>query len=150
MPLLPDTGRIALDRVSHIIATTSDFPDYHAACEAMISVVKPEWVTASVARNKLAQIRPYSPDPRQFFAGVTISCADLPAGDKDAIIGGVVATGGQYSGALSRLVTHIVALTDQHEKCQQAISKKLPCTIVLPHWFVLFQTSILEKESKCV
>lgn len=102
----------------------------------MIAVVKPEWVVASLNKNKLAQIRPYSPDPKLFFAGVTVSCADLPAGDKDAIIGGVVAMGGQYSGSLSRLVTHIVALTDQHEKCRQAMTRKLPCTIVLPHWSV--------------
>ncbi len=137
VPLIPETGRIALDKVSHIISISSDFPDYHAASDALIPVVKPEWVTASLFREKLAQIRPYSPDPRLFFAGVTVTCADLPSGDKDAVIAGVVAMGGQYSGILTRQVTHIVALTDQHEKCQQAISRRLPCTIVLPHWWVL-------------
>ena len=123
-----------MDQTTHIIATTSDFPEYGAAVDAMTSVVKPEWVTVSLAKNRLAQIRPYSPDPRLFFAGVTICCADLPPGDKDAIVGGVVAMGGQYSGNLSKMVTHVVALTEQHEKCQQALARKMPCSIVLPHW----------------
>ncbi|KAI9887423.1 MAG: hypothetical protein M1823_000760 [Watsoniomyces obsoletus] len=135
VPLLDDAGRVDLERVTHIIAATSDFPDYGPATDAMISVVQPEWITTSLARKKLAQIRPYNPDPRLFFAGVTICCAGLPSGDKDAIIGGVVAMGGQYTGSLSRVVTHIVALTEQNEKCQQAMARKMPCSMVLPHWF---------------
>ena len=102
--------------------------------DELIPVVRPEWVTTSLSKRRLAQLRPYSPDPRLFFAGVTVCCADLPPGDKDAIIGGVIAMGGQYTGHLTKLVTHIVALTEHNEKCQQAISKKLRCTIVLPHW----------------
>ena len=125
-----------MDRITHVIAASSDFPDYHAACDAMVSVVKPEWVGASLAKKKLANIRPYSPDPRLFFAGVTVTCADIPSGDRDAIVGGVVAMGGQYSGNLSKMVTHVVALTDQHEKCREAMTKKLPCKTVLPHWSV--------------
>lgn len=134
VPLNRETGRVPLEQVTHIISNSSDFPDYGLATDALISVVKPGWIIASLSKNRLAQIRPYSPDPRLFFAGVTICCADLPPGDKDAIIGGVVAMGGQYSGSLTRLVTHIVALTDQHEKCQHVIAKKLKCCIVLPHW----------------
>lgn len=134
VPIEAGGGRVPVSAVTHIISATADFPDYSRATDAMISVVKPDWVSASLSRKRLAQIRPYSPDPRLFFAGVTICCADLPPGDKEAIIGGVVAMGGQYSGSLTRLVTHIVALTEQHEKCQQAIARKLRCTIVLPHW----------------
>jgi hypothetical protein len=134
IPLLPHSGKLDVARVTHVIAATSDFSDYPAACDAMVSVVKPEWVATSLARNKRAQVRPYSPDPRLFFAGVTVCCADIPPGDRDAIIGGVVAMGGQYSGNLTAQVTHIVALTEQHEKCQQAIQRRLKCTIVLPHW----------------
>ncbi|KAI9790287.1 MAG: hypothetical protein M1816_005312 [Peltula sp. TS41687] len=135
VPLDRETGKVQLDQITHIISTSSDFPSYAPAIDALISVVKPGWVYTSISKKRLAQIRPYSPDPRLIFAGVTICCADLPPGDKDAIIGGVVAMGGQYSGSLSKLVTHIVALTDQHEKCQQAIARKLKCCIVLPHWF---------------
>ncbi|KAI9851664.1 MAG: hypothetical protein M1838_003133 [Thelocarpon superellum] len=128
-------GKIHLEDVTHIISMTSDFPEYHAALDAFVSVVKPAWVTASVAKQRLAPMRPYSPDPRLFFSGVTLTCVDLPEGDKEAIIGGVLAMGGQYSASLTKMVTHIVALTEDNEKCQKAIIKALPCKTVLPHWF---------------
>ena len=122
---------------SHIISSTSDFPDYHPAVEAFISVVKPEWITTSIARKRLVQIRQYNPDPRLFFSGVTVYCIDLPPGDMDAIHGGVVAMGGQYSESLTKLVTHIVALTDDTEKCRQAKTKGMRCKVVLPHWYAI-------------
>ncbi|KAI9698918.1 MAG: hypothetical protein M1836_003107 [Candelina mexicana] len=131
----PTPGRIPLKGISHIISTTSDFPDYAAAGDALIPVVKPEWVTASLSKKRLANPRQYSPDPRLFFSGVTVCCTDLPSGDKDAIIGGVLAMGGLYSGHVTRMVTHIVALTEENDKCDFVLNKKLQCKIVLPHWF---------------
>ncbi|KAI9804370.1 MAG: hypothetical protein M1833_007177 [Piccolia ochrophora] len=134
-PVAAETNRALLEDLTHIISSTSDFPQYNAATDVLISVVKPEWVTSSLSRKRLAQPRQFSPDPRLFFSGVTVSCADLPTGDKDAIIGGVLAMGGQYSGYLTKMVTHIVALTTDSAKCQQALAKNLRCKIVLPHWF---------------
>lgn len=98
------------------------------------SIVKPEWVTASIAKGRLANPRSYSPDPRLFFSGLVLCCADIPEGDKDAIIGGVLATGGLYSGSVTKQVTHIVGLTMDHEKCQIVLKKDLMCKVVLPHW----------------
>ena len=109
-------------------------------------MVKPEWVTASVAKGRLANPRSYSPDPRLFFSGLVLCCADIPEGDKDAVMGGVLATGGLYSSSVTRMVTHIVALTMDHEKCQTVLKKDLKCKIVLPHWYVpsFFVFSCLE------
>lgn len=76
----------------------------------MIPVVKPEWVDASMERQRLAQVRPYSPDPSLFFSGVVASIAELPAGDQEAICGGIMAMGGQCSNVLNKYITHIVAL----------------------------------------
>ncbi|KAL8990126.1 MAG: hypothetical protein Q9177_001146 [Variospora cf. flavescens] len=129
------TGKISLDDVSHIISATSDFPEYDAAIDALKSVVKPEWVTASIAKGRLANPRSYSPDPRLFFSGLVLCCADIPEGDKDAVMGGVLATGGLYSSSVTKMVTHIVALTMDHDKCQTVLKKDLTCKIVLPHWF---------------
>ncbi|KAI4282201.1 MAG: hypothetical protein L6R38_003113 [Xanthoria sp. 2 TBL-2021] len=128
-------GRIPLGEITHIISATSDFVEYDDACDALKSVVKPDWVTASVAKGRLANPRSYSPDPRLFFSGLVLCCADIPEGDKDAIMGGVLATGGLYSSSVTKLVTHIVALTMDHEKCQTVSKKDLKCKIVLPHWF---------------
>lgn len=100
----------------------------------MVNIVKPSWITQSLLKGKQVPTRPHTPDPRFIFAGVHITTADIPIGDKDAIIGAVVAMGGQESSSLTKMQTHIVALTMDHPKVQQAIEKKLRCKIVLPHW----------------
>jgi hypothetical protein len=101
----------------------------------MISVVKPAWITSSLLKNKQALLRPFNPDPNLIFSDLSITCADLPTGDKDAIIGAVLAMGGTESSSLTKLTTHICALTIDHPKCKQAIDKGLKCKIVLPHWY---------------
>ena len=137
-----EEGRITdLEGLTHIISTTADFSDYYAATAAFIPVVKPSWVTTSVKKQKLCNTRQHSPDPRMFMSGVTVLCADIPEGDKEAIFGGVAAMGGQPSGSMSRMVTHIVALSMDHAACELVRQKKLPCKIVLPHWFVPFSSS---------
>ena len=132
---VPRADRIPLQDVTHIIATTIDFPEYNAASNSLKSVVKPDWVDASIAKARLANPRQYSPDPRLFFSGLVVCCADLPSGDSDAIIGGVLAMGGLYSSAVSKMVTHVVALTTDPEKCQTALNKNLKVKMVLPHWW---------------
>lgn len=102
----------------------------------MINVSTTAWLLECLMRQKAVSTRPYTPDPNLIFRSVTISCADLPDGDKDAIIGGVMAMGGTDSNSLSKLVTHICALTTDNPKVQLALEKKLKCKIVLPHWCV--------------
>ena len=134
VPQVPSGTRIPIEETTHIISTTIDFPDYQAATDALKSVVKPDWVEASVTKARLSNPRQYSPDPRMFFSGLVVCCADLPRGDSDAIIGGSLAIGGLYSSAVTKQVTHIVALTMDSDKCQVALNKNLRCKIVLPHW----------------
>ena len=124
-----------MSSATHIITASIDFPGYSEAERRMISVVKPAWVDECVAKRKLANTRSWSPDPRLFFSGLVVCVASLPDGDKDAIIGGVVAIGGLYAGSLSKLVTHVVALDLDSPTCQLALTKGLNCKIVLPHWF---------------
>lgn len=124
-----------LEDLTYIISTHIDFPQYNAALGNGINIVKPSWVVTSVNKGKLAQARPHSPDPSQFFRDVVVCCADLPEGDQDAIIAGVMALGGQYSSPLSKLVTHIVTNDLDNEKCKYAMNKSLKSKIVLPHWF---------------
>lgn len=126
--------RVPLQDITHIISSTTDFPEYEAASDGLKSVVKPDWVKASIAKGRLANPRQYSPDPRLFFSGLVVCCADLPSGDSDAIIGGVLAMGGLYSSPVSKMVTHIVALTMDSDMCKIAISRNVKCKYVLPHW----------------
>jgi hypothetical protein len=101
----------------------------------MIHVVKPTWVDQSLRGNKTKNPRTYSPDPALFMSDVIICCGNLPTGDKEAIQGGVLAMGGQFTEQLSKTVTHLISLDLEDHRCQLAISKRLNLTIVLPHWF---------------
>lgn len=133
-PASSDSAQIPLEGLSHIISTTVDFPEYEAACDAFIPVVKPSWVDASLTKNKQANPRQYNPDPRLFMSDVVVCCADLPEGDAEAIQGGVLAMGGTYTHSMTSQVTHLVALTLESGKCAVVQSMKLNTKIVLPHW----------------
>ncbi|GAB7348540.1 hypothetical protein MBLNU459_g6934t1 [Dothideomycetes sp. NU459] len=121
--------------ISHIISEHVDFPDYYNALDNNKHVVKPSWVFQSWQKKRQAQTRQHSPDPALFFRNVIVSCGDLPEADKDAIIAGVLAMGGLYSSPLTKLVTHIVSLSMDDEKCKVVTEKNLASKIVLPHWF---------------
>ncbi|MCJ1433955.1 hypothetical protein MMC27_003320 [Xylographa pallens] len=128
-------ANISFDGLTHIISTTIDFEGYEKAEDLLVPVVTPSWVEASVAKRRLANPRSHSPDPRLYFSGLVVCTAELPDGDKDAIVGGVLAMGGLYSSAITKAVTHIVALNMDPAACQIAVAKNLNCKIVLPHWF---------------
>lgn len=120
---------------THILSETVDFPDYYSALDANVQVVRPSWVTTSCEKRRQSQTRQHSPDPAMFFSQVILSCAELPQGDKDAIIAGVLAMGGLYSNPLTKLVTHLVTLDPNVDKCKMAMHNLPHCKIVLPHWF---------------
>ncbi|WDK08919.1 BRCA1 C Terminus domain-containing protein [Colletotrichum graminicola] len=128
-------GSLRLEAVSHIVSNTIDFPQFTETQAFMIPVVNPGWIKASIQRNKQAQVRPFSPDPRMFFSKVILTCAGLPVIDKETIIGATLAMGGTETADVTRQTTHICALTTDDPKCVTAIEKGLKCKIVLPHWF---------------
>ncbi|KAI2472809.1 BRCT domain-containing protein [Annulohypoxylon bovei var. microspora] len=126
---------LKIKNLTHIIANSIDFQEYTVTTAMMIPVVKSKWISASLAKGRQAQIRPFTPDPRMIFSDVVLSCADIPSTDKEAIIGATMAMGGMDSENVTKLTTHICALSMDHQKCQLATNKKLKCKIVLPHWF---------------
>ena len=122
------------EEVTHIVSATTDFAEYPTARQWMVPVVIPAWISQSIGRSKQAPIRPYSPDPKLFFSNVNMTTGDIPNGDRDAITGAVLAMGGMESSSLTKLTTHICALSMDHPKCQMALQKHKDCKIVLPHW----------------
>lgn len=100
----------------------------------MIPVVSEHWISTSIMRRKAAQVRPFSPDPRMIFAEIVVTCADLPLMDKESIIGATMALGGQESKDVTRLTTHICALSMDAPKVKGALEKGFKGKIVLPHW----------------
>jgi len=128
-------GRIEnLKEITHIISATSDFPDYYDALDLFIHTVKPAWVDACLKIGKVKNPRTYSPDPALYMNDVVICCGNLPEGDKEAIAGGVLATGGLAAVALTKQVTHLIALSVDDPRVQLAMEKRLHCLYVLPHW----------------
>jgi hypothetical protein len=98
--------------------------------------VTPRWIENALQKKKAPNPRTFSPDPTLYFSDVVVTFAeDIPIGDKDAIIGGIQALGGQYSHPLTKLVTHVVALSMHNDKCELMRLKKLRAVAVLPHWF---------------
>lgn len=130
----PD-GSIPVSQCTHVVADTIDFKEYDKAMAMMVPVVRPSWINASLHKNRQAQIRPYSPDPRLIFSNVVLTSDDIPVTDKEAIAGAVVALGGAESKEVGRLTTHICALSTDGPKVQMAMAKNMKCKVVLPHWF---------------
>jgi len=119
---------------THIVSNTINFLAYDLACKAFIPVVKPSWVHTSLIKRKIANPRQHSPDPRLFLNDVVVTCGDIPEGDKDAIIGGVLAKGGIHSSRMTGTVTHLVDLTADSDKARLVRAKNMRVKIVLPHW----------------
>ncbi|CAM1501943.1 Fc.00g039270.m01.CDS01 [Cosmosporella sp. VM-42] len=128
-------GSLPIDKVSHIISNTIDFPQFTDAQAFMIPVMTTQWITTSITRRKQAQVRPFSPDPRMIYSEVIVTCADLPETDKESIAGAVMALGGQESKDATKITTHICALSMDHPKVQTALKRGWKGKVVLPHWF---------------
>jgi len=127
-------GNIKLFETTHVISNTINFEQYAESQALMIPVVTGDWLKTTITRGKIAQVRPYSPDPRMIFSSVVVTCADIPKMDKEAIIGATMALGGMEARELTRMTTHLVALSMDHPKCKEALAKNSKCKIVLPHW----------------
>jgi hypothetical protein len=123
-----------LEDVVYIVSATTDFHEYYRTLDLMINVVKPQFVDDCLSSGKMKNPRSYSPDPALFMSNVVVCCGDIPEGDQDAIAGGVIAMGGQYTSGLSKATTHLVALSMDEKRCKIAVDKRLPLKIVLPHW----------------
>ncbi|TID21413.1 hypothetical protein E2P81_ATG04697 [Venturia nashicola] len=135
-PLDPKTNRIKdIKELNLIISTTADFPDYKLAIESFIHVVKPSYISHCIEKKKQINPRQFSPDHNMFMSDVVIACGAIPGGDQEAIAGGVIAMGGTYSQAMSKLVTHLIVLTDDDPRSRTVKDKNLKCKVLMPHWF---------------
>nr|OQO31662.1 hypothetical protein B0A51_01152 [Rachicladosporium sp. CCFEE 5018] len=124
-----------LASLTHIISSHVDFPEFADAVDMNIDVVKPAWIETSVRRGKPANARPYNPDPAQIFSDLVVTAGNLPDGDVESIWAGVIALGGQWSGSLTKITTHIVTNDLNDPKCKMVQERQMKTLMVLPHWF---------------
>ncbi|ODQ77439.1 hypothetical protein BABINDRAFT_163462 [Babjeviella inositovora NRRL Y-12698] len=133
-----------LNDLTHIIATTVDFPEFAVANYQMLPIITPQYVLVSYAEERLVPIRAHSPDPRLFLKEVFLSCTtSIPRDDVLAIYGAVRAVGGQFMDDLTKFTTHLVTMDLNDDKSLVAQAYNLeqvqnglppPIQIVLPHW----------------
>lgn len=123
------------EKLTHILCSHVDFPQYYRVLDAGIPIVRPQWVPDCIRKRKQASTRQHSPDPSQFFRDVVVCCADISEYDSEAITGGVVAMGGQHTAKLTKIVTHLVTNSMDHSYVKSALDRGSKIRIVLPHWF---------------
>ncbi|ODV94243.1 hypothetical protein PACTADRAFT_51115 [Pachysolen tannophilus NRRL Y-2460] len=123
---------------THVVSNSVDFPGYGFADKNMIPVVTSNWIESSVQEKRLLPLRPYSPDDKYFLKDVFITVVGLPAGDVEAIHGGVRAFGGQFHDQLTNFTTHIITTNMDNSFCEVALacnkSGDSNIKIVVPHW----------------
>ncbi|AOA62329.1 Mms22-dependent DNA repair involved protein [Komagataella phaffii CBS 7435] len=127
-----------------IIANDIDFEGYDLAENKLIPVVTSKWCYDSIRNGRLNTYKQYSPNPALFFKDVFLCISDIPPGDKEAVISGVLAFGGQCMDELTKFTTHLVTTDNDDPKCTVANhynstinannEEEIPIKIVLPHW----------------
>ncbi|ANZ75362.1 BA75_02515T0 [Komagataella pastoris] len=127
-----------------IIANDIDFEGYDLAESKLIPVVTSKWCYDSIRNGRLNTYKQYSPNPALFFKDVFLCISDIPPGDKEAVISGVLAFGGQCMDELTKFTTHLVTTDNDDPKCTVANhynstinasnEEEIPIKIVLPHW----------------
>ncbi|KAL9092768.1 MAG: hypothetical protein Q9159_000666 [Coniocarpon cinnabarinum] len=124
-----------LKNITHLIADNAEFPAFRDAVDAYIHVVRPSWVDQSLWKKRISNPRQFSPDPAYFLVDANVVIAeDIPPHDRECLVGGILAMGGQYSTVMTKLVTHVIALTMENPQCQIIADKSLRSLPVLPHW----------------
>ncbi len=111
IPQVPESSKSDWSGITHVIASSIDFPEFAEVDRLGLLLVKPSWVVNCLEQDRLVASALHSPCPtKNFFNGIKATCSELPSSDRAAIAGGIVAFGGQYSDALLRTTTHIVTL----------------------------------------
>ncbi|KAJ3299722.1 hypothetical protein HK104_007453 [Borealophlyctis nickersoniae] len=105
-----------------------------------IPLVTPRWIESAIRNRLLHSPDRYSADPKKFCSGLVVSTYQIPAKDREAIFGGVEATGGQWRAKLEQDVTHLVVLPPPPEgdPVKEAVinnALERNVTVILPHYF---------------
>ncbi|KAI8580609.1 hypothetical protein K450DRAFT_236426 [Umbelopsis ramanniana AG] len=139
-----------MNTITHIISKDTTFAGYKKALENKIAVVTPDWINSAIRNGHVHRTQFYSPDPAKFFSGLVICTSGLTKQDREAILGGALAFGGDYRNDLTVDVTHLITMVPEGKKYETVMAKnELGIRTILPQWFydcVKFQKKVDESE----
>ncbi|KAJ1951152.1 regulator of Ty1 Transposition, partial [Linderina macrospora] len=122
-------------RVTHIITPDTHFAEYTLAVSAGVRVVTSKWVDRCAQSGVVYQEKYYSASARRLFSGMVVVATQVPALDKEEILGTVMALGGQYRQKMMPDVTHVLMIKDMGPKYDYITKHpQLNIKAVLVHW----------------
>ncbi|KAH8830306.1 hypothetical protein DL96DRAFT_1707137 [Flagelloscypha sp. PMI_526] len=123
----------SLEDATHIISDSDIFHNYEAVSEGS-HVVTPAWVTRSIERGFLEQVKYFLAGPNHLFSGMTVCSPDIPRYELDIISCVIAALGGQWRTGFTKDVTHLLAY-EYNDKVIDAASKSSNVHFIHPRWF---------------
>lgn len=120
---------------THIVSSTTDFPEYNQAKDIGIPVVKPEWVTMSVKCDATLPPSAFSPEKDKLFSGVVACPSQIPTEDRDALWAMITFYGGCCQATFDPSCTHLLVPKPEGDKYECALQHP-EVKIVIPDWVV--------------
>ncbi|KDN46153.1 hypothetical protein K437DRAFT_294404, partial [Tilletiaria anomala UBC 951] len=156
----PRSYRFNPEKVTHVITSTLDFPEYEACIDpqadnvfniaadshaVVVDLLKcslrtpeqPEWVQRSYTLGERQPERFYSPDAARIFSGVVIHASRMPKLEVELIMGAVQSLGGSYKLNLTKEVTHLITPSEDSSKLsvlREPQNRQLGICAVHPSW----------------
>ncbi|ORX72786.1 hypothetical protein DL89DRAFT_290618 [Linderina pennispora] len=116
----PQTEESVL-RVTHIVSPDTHFAEYTLA--------------VSAGSGAVYQEKYYSASAKRIFSGMVVVATQVPALDKEEILGTVMALGGQYRQKMMPDVTHVLMIKDTGPKYEYITKHpQLGIKPILVHW----------------
>lgn len=124
-----------IDMVTHVISDLPEHPDVQQAIDIFEKiVVKPAWITLSLARQTRLPVEEFSPVRPKLFASVVVCPSSLAAEDVETIWAIVTYFGGSFKAALDSSVTHLVVAGPSGRKYTEALKHPNKIKVVTPDW----------------
>ncbi|TID20370.1 hypothetical protein CANINC_003615 [Pichia inconspicua] len=139
-----------LNKFSHIIAESTDFPKFDDISKLCIPIVTKEWINSLAKQKAMVPVRSFSPDPRMILKSCTVACG-MQCDDEDVIKTAVRIFGGTNTSELRKSLTHFITDDPKHksvmliEEYNKVNREGLNVKIVRPAWLI---DSIV--NSKCM
>ncbi|CAB3993743.1 Hypothetical predicted protein [Paramuricea clavata] len=133
---------------THVVSSTTNFPEYEQAKEAGIPMVKPEWVIYSVKCEVMMPTAAFSLE-KKLFSDVVACPSQMPPDDRDALWAMITFYGGQCHTTFDSKCTHLLVPKPEGEKYEVALQHKQKVKIVIPEWILdCIKAKTLLDESK--
>uniref|UniRef100_A0A914XIK6 BRCT domain-containing protein n=1 Tax=Plectus sambesii TaxID=2011161 RepID=A0A914XIK6_9BILA len=123
--------------INLVVADQGNAPEVVEARETfrVQHVVTTQWVRVCVQLGCTVNPRPFAPERRQIFAGITMAMTQLPPLDLHRLWALAVAHGAKCERVLTKKTTHLICGSCTGKKFEVAVNSGLK-RIVSPNWLV--------------